>query len=249
MFAIITILAILGLWLVLAFRRFLRQRELAAKAAGPAVQAAVEPTKETFGARIDAFVRWLPGSVSRAVGKPVVGHWTAKVKTWRVWRLPFLEKWLLLVLYATFLYLAASGFFFAIFVRRGLYGVPLLVHFTAGIVFALCLMLVAVIKARRFAPNPSPLALPAAGDAKTLVADLRKRPLLIVRTSDVSLALFWVFVAAGLSLAVSALLPMLPWFHYQGQQILFGWHRWSALVSFLAAVGFADLKFFAADKA
>ena len=247
MFGIITIFAIVGLWLVLAYRRFMLQGAVAAPAAGESVEAVPGRSGKTLGARMTAFIRWLPGGAGRSIGKPFVEHGTGKVKSWGVWRLPFLEKWLLLVLYGTFLYLAASGFFFAIFVRRGLYGVPLLIHFTAGIIFALCLMLVAMLKARRFAPNPAPLSLPEAADGKALIADLRERPVLIIRTADVSLALFWVFVLAGLSLAVSALLPMLPWFHYQGQQVLFGWHRWSALVSFLAGVAFADLKFFAPD--
>jgi hypothetical protein len=55
---------------------------------------------------------------------------------------------------------------------------------------------------------------------------------------------FWVFLVAGLSLLVSALLPMLPWFPYRGQIILFDWHRWSALVSLVAAIAFADLELF-----
>ncbi|HYA48535.1 MAG TPA: hypothetical protein VEG35_02445, partial [Burkholderiales bacterium] len=62
---------------------------------------------------------------------------------------------------------------------------------------------------------------------------------------DWAKVVFWVFLAAGVSVAASALLPMLPWFHYRGQIILLGWHRWSALVSLLAAIAFTDLELLA----
>ncbi|MEN6312420.1 MAG: hypothetical protein ABFD80_12885, partial [Acidobacteriota bacterium] len=83
--------------------------------------------------------------------------------------------------------------------------------------------------------------------AVSLPADLQSvRTMKIrLRTPDLAKGLFWLFLAAGVSLAASALLPMLPWFHYQGQVILFDWHRWSALVSLAAAMGFADLELFA----
>ena len=41
--------------------------------------------------------------------------------------------------YGSFLYLAASGFFFAIFIPRGLFGYPLVGHVMAGGLFAVCL--------------------------------------------------------------------------------------------------------------
>ncbi len=239
MFAVISILALAGLWLLLAFRRFrMKEMEAARKSLGD-----VELTST-----VRAFGKWLGERSLRLLGRDGRADWTARFKALPLWRLPVLEKWLLVVLYATFLYLAASGFFFAIFVRRGLYGLPLLFHFTAGVIFAMCLALAALLKARKYARSPAPLALPVVPEGFSLKRDWRVIGGVSIGGPVVVSGLFWLFLLAGLSLTVTALFPMLPWFHYQGQQILFGWHRWSALVSLLAAIAFADLEFFAPNR-
>ena len=231
MFAIVTILAILILGLALGFRRFRAAtlvpaaRDEAAKSAKPRAAIGRE------------FGRWLARRGPESVKSPAPGGWMPWIKGLGVWRLPIFEKWLFILFYASFLYLAASGFFFAIFIRRGLYGFPLLLHVAAGAAFAVCLTLIAFLKAGRYGVEPGPLALPADMDGllKTRFA---------VSAHDLAAGLFWLFLLAALSLVVSALLPMLPWFPYEGQILLFGWHRWSALISFLAAVAFAEFEFF-----
>jgi hypothetical protein len=224
MFAIITILALLAVGLGLAYRRFRIQRP---SAEGNILYAGI----------IRDFTRWLGRRIPEILSKPAPAGWPAWVKGFRLWRLPLLERWLLVGLYGSFLYLAASGFFFAIFIRRGLYGFPLVLHVVAGALFAVCLTLAAFLRARRFTFNPGPLSLP--GDL-----DIVRRFKIPWGAQDWAKVFFWLFLVAGFSLAASALLPMLPWFPYQGQVILFGWHRWSALVSLVAAIAFADLELF-----
>jgi hypothetical protein len=225
MFAFISVLALLAVGLALAFRRFRLHHP---SAEGNILYAAV----------VRDFTRWLAERVPKLAKRPAPEGWAAWVRSFRVWRLPLFEKWLLVCLYGSFLVLAATGFFFAVFIPRGLYGYPLVLHVFAGAVFAACLTLVAYLRARRFTFNPGTLALP--GDMESV-----RRFQIPWGPRDWAKVIFWVFLAAGVSVAASALLAMLPWFHYQGQIILLGWHRWSALVSLLAAIAFADLELFA----
>jgi len=225
MFAIVSIVAFLAVTLGLAFRRF---RIHHPSSEGSLLYAAV----------LRDFWLWLARTVPGRLREPAPGGWAAWVRGFRVWRLPLFEKWFLVCLYASFLYLAASGFFFAVFVRRGLYGFPLILHVFAGAVFAVCLTLVVFLRARRFAFNPGPLALPS--DIESA-----RRFRIPWGPQDWAKVCFWVFMVAGVSAGASALLPTLPWFYYKAQVVLFGWHRWSALVSLLAAVAFTDLELFA----
>jgi len=225
MFAAVSILALLAAGLGVAYRRF---RVHHPSAEGNILYAAV----------VRDFSRWLVWRTPAVVKGPMPAGWSAWIKGFRVWRLPLFEKWLLVCLYGSFLYVAASGFFFAVFIPRGLYGYPLVLHVIAGAVFAVCLTLVAYLRARRFTFEPRPLALP--GDLESV-----RRFRIPWGPRDWAKVAFWVFLAAGASVAATALLPMLPWFHYQGQVILLALHRWSALVSLLAAIAFADLELFA----
>lgn len=225
MFAIISILALLFAGLALAFRRF---RVHHPSAEGNILYVAV----------IRDYTRWLAARVPAMLKKPVPEGWAAWVRGFPVWRLPLFEKWLLVGFYGSFVYLAASGFFFAIFIPRGLFGFPLVLHVFAGAIFAVCLTLIAYLRARRFVFHPGLLVLP--GDLES-VRHFR----IPWGPRDWAKVIFWIFLAAGVSVAASALLPMLPWFHYRGQVILLGWHRWSALASLLAAIAFTDLEFFA----
>jgi len=227
MFAIITILAVLAVGLALAYRRFRVRRSGNRESMD---------SKETKG----AFFPWLIRRGPESLVRPSPAGWPAWIQSFRLWRLPAMEKWLLIGLYGSFLYLAASGFFFALLIGRGLYGFPLVLHVFAGAIFAVCLTLAAFLKARRYTFNSGPLVLPA--DLKGL-AEIPK----LMGAREWAKWLFWLFVLAGFSLTVSALLPMLPWFPTEGQVILFGWHRWSALVSLLAGIAFADLELLAPD--
>jgi hypothetical protein len=220
MFTVVTIVALVAAGFALAFRRFRMRR--------PASGANL-----VYAAVLRDFGRWLTLRVLEPLLKPSPARWAAWFKGLGVWRLPVVERWLLGSLYGSFLYLAASGFFFAVFIRRGLYGLPLLLHVVAGLVFAACLTLAAFLRGRDYAFHWGAVPLPVNLEA---VRKIRIKPTTLVDGS------FWLFVLAGFSLTVSALLAMLPWFHYQGQVLLFEWHRWSALVSLLAGLAFADLE-------
>ncbi len=225
MFAIVSILAVVATGLALAYRRFRLHH--------PSTEGTI-----LYAAIARDFGLWLLRRTRECLAGPASGGWAAWVRGFAVWRSPLFEKWFLLCLYGSFLYLAASGFVFAIFVPRGLYGFPLVLHVFAGAVFAVCLTLIVFLRARRFVFDPRPLVLP--GDLESF-----RRFRIPWGPRAWAKVCFWVFLAAGVSLAASALLPMLPWFYYRGQVILFGWHRWSALVSLLAGMAFADLELFA----
>jgi len=182
-----------------------------------------------------SYLRWLGGQARLAVRKDAPRAWLAWVKGLKIWRVPAVEKWVFLVFYGSFLYLAASGLLFAFFVPRGLYGIPLLLHVIVGGFFAASLTLIILVKGKDYLLSPRRFSLePQAFDPRTwsiTVAMLQRM-------------LFWVFAASGLLLIVTALLSMLPWLSTPGQRLVFNIHRSSALASVLAALAFADLALF-----
>ena len=65
-----------------------------------------------------------------------------------------------------------------------------------------------------------------------------------ITPARVKLWAFWLFAAAGCLLTVSAVLPMLPLLRTPGQKVMFEFHRYSAVLSTLAAMVFAGLELF-----
>jgi len=135
------------------------------------------------------------------------------------------QRWIFLGLILSFLYLALSGFVFAVFFSGPLRGIFLMAHVSLGGLFAVCLALVAFIRARLYDFG------------------LEKDPrgaqtgwLLFV-----SRLLFWAFVCSGLLLTLTALLMMLPWLAQPGHAWILGLHRYSALIAVLSASAFAVL--------
>ncbi|MDH4198043.1 MAG: hypothetical protein OEW05_11580 [Candidatus Aminicenantes bacterium] len=182
-----------------------------------------------------SYVRWLGGEFRLATRKEAPRAWLSWVEGLKVWRLPVVEKWVFLVFYGSFLYLAASGLLFAFFVPRGLYGVPLLLHVVVGGVFAACLTLIILVKGKDYLLSPKRFSL----DIQAL--DPRSWS---VTVAMVQRTLFWLFAAAGFLLILTALLSMLPWLSTPGQRLVFSLHRYGALASVLAAIAFADLALF-----
>lgn len=181
------------------------------------------------------FFAWL---VLRAVEmrrKASPRAWWAYLKALPLWREPVLEKWLFICFYGSFVYLAASGFFFAIFIPRGLFGFPLVAHVMAGGLFSVCLTVIVLFKGRYFVSVPKPVRL------SLELLDPRKMGISAAR---VRIWAFWLFAAAGVLLILSALLPMLPLLRTAGQRFMFEFHRYSALASTAAAVVFAGLELF-----
>jgi len=222
LFTIITILSALGLFAGLSFRRFWTTRE--------------EARSTILYAEIfKKYLAWLALRTVQISRKTSPKAWWEYVKALPLWRLPVLEKWLYICFYGSFLYLAASGFFFAMFIPRGLYGYPLVGHVMAGGLFAACLTVIVIFKGRNFISIPKPASL-----SLTLL-DPRRMGITAAR---VKIAAFWLFVAAGFLLTLSALLPMLPLLRTPGQKFMFEFHRYSALVSALSATAFVTLEAF-----
>src|SRR5512138_223888 len=222
LFIILTVLALAATFLGLAFHRFWTTRPEA---------------KSTliYAELVRMFFAWLALRAVQMGRRASPRAWWDYLKNLPLWREPVLEKWLFICFYGSFLYLAASGFFFGIFIPRGLFGYPLVAHVMAGGLFAVCLTIVVLFKGRNFISVPKPASL------NLSLLDPRKMGISAAR---VKLWAFWLFAAAGVLLVLSALLPMLPLLRTAGQRFMFEFHRYSALVSAVAAVVFAGLELF-----
>jgi hypothetical protein len=222
LFTIAVLLILAGTFLGLAVHRFWTTRQ--------------EAKSTILYAEIaKKFSAWLALSGLQMSRKASFKAWRAYLEGLPVWRQPVLEKWLMIGFYGSFLYLAASGFFFAIFIPRGLFGYPLVGHVMAGGLFAVSLTVVVLFKGRDFIAVPKPASLSLA------LLDPRKMGITAAR---VRLWAFWLFAAAGFLLTVSALLPMLPLLRTGGQTFMFEFHRYCGIVSAASAMVFAGLELF-----
>jgi len=132
-------------------------------------------------------------------------EWT---KTWAGQFYPGWRSWVFFGLILSFLFLAISGFLFFLLIPRGLYGLPLLLHVAAGGIFAVCLSMVVVWRAREY------------------TLDVEQSLLLKI--------MFWMFVVSGLCLIVTSLGSMISFLSMKFQIGMIGWHRVSALVSLVS---------------
>lgn len=226
LFTIVTVLVAAAALLGLAFHRFRTTR--------PEARSTI-----LYGELARMFFAWLALRAVQMSRRASPRAWWSYVRGLPLWREPVLDKWLLIAFYGSFLYLAASGFFFGIFIPRGLFGFPLVGHVMCGGLFAVCLTVIVLFKGRDFVSAPKPASLSLA------LLDPRRMRLTPVR---VRLWAFWLFALAGFLLTVSALVPMLPWFGTSGQKLLFEFHRYSAIVSAAAAAVFAGLELFSRTR-
>jgi hypothetical protein len=217
LFIIITVLAVLGLTFRLTFFRFL--------SGTPPVD------KRDLPALAGAYGEWL-GDGMRSFFKP---GFLIKVqvfyRTWVGQNYPGWRQWVFAALVVSFGYCAASGFFFAVFVPRGMFGIPLLGHVMAGGLFAVSLAAALILRAGAFRPDASEPE-PEKCEFCPVLKNLPKRAILT--------ALFWMFAAAGLCLTVTALASMLPYFHYRAQMPLLEFHRYGALAALLLVMAYFD---------
>jgi len=225
-FTIVALLSAIGVVAGLTFHRFWTTREEA--------RATI-----LYAEIFKKYAAWLALRTIQSTREASPKAWWGYVKAVLLWRLPVLERWLYICFYGSFAYLAASGFFFAIFVPRGLFGYPLVAHVMAGGLFAACLAVIVLFKGRNFISVPKPVNLSLA------LLDSGKMGITAAR---VKLAAFWLFVAAGFLLTLSALLPMLPLLRTAGQNFMFEFHRYSALVSAVAAAVYIDLEAFGSPR-
>jgi hypothetical protein len=128
-------------------------------------------------------------------------------------------------------FLALSGIGFALFSPRGLFGVFLLLHVVAGGIFAVCLSIDVVLRAKEYNFALEVLALGRRSFRSFL--DSFSPPLL-------RSLLFWGFALSGFILVLTALFSMVPYFSLSTQLALVETHRWSALGAVLVAMVFFD---------
>ncbi len=129
------------------------------------------------------------------------------------------------------IFLALSGIGFALFSPHGLFGIFLLLHVIAGGIFALCLAIDVVLRAKEYDFVLDVLAL--GRRSIRLLLDNYSPPL------HRSL-LFWGCALAGFILVVTALFSMVPYFSFSTQLALVETHRWSGLAGLLMAMLFFD---------
>ncbi len=180
----------------------------------------VKTEKDSAGFSLKAYFPWffksIPGLFKTSWSKRFRDYW----KKWIKHPYPGNVRWIFICLCLSFLYLAASGFLFALLFPRRLYGFPLILHVCAGGVFAVSLALAFVLRARSYVVSPE--------EKKTEKNfDLTRRRIY-----------FWLFIVAGFLLIVTALVMMLPIFSLKVQIDLFEVHRYSALIAVLAAAAF-----------
>ncbi|MCX6565880.1 MAG: hypothetical protein NTW38_05575 [Candidatus Aminicenantes bacterium] len=219
-FIIVALLSLAGLLFYRTAVRYL--------ASAPAAESGENPSRFKPG----AYLRWL-GIRTKTYASPSFFR-----KSWDVWNgwaeahYPGWTKWIFLGGAAAFLYLAVSGLFFSIFIRRGLFGLPLLAHVAAGGLFAIGLAAVLMFRAgaHRFDRQKSAVF-------EAIACPIFKN----LSKEFVRKIIFWIFASLGFVQVTTALCSMLPVFTFNTQVALLMIHRWSALGLALAAIVFFDI--------
>ncbi|MGB9894138.1 MAG: hypothetical protein ACPLRA_06955 [Candidatus Saccharicenans sp.] len=216
-FGITSFLLILSLNLVLTFERFLRNQP--------------EQKRNFTIENLRAYVRWI---VSWKKSFLKLECWDKSLDYVIAWGRKNFKGWTVWVFYAlglSYIYLALSGFLFAWFIPRGLFGFPLLLHVAAGALFAVSLTFILFLKGRDYFLEENLAS--SQGESQRLFycpGVGKSFPKIYLQ-----IAAFWCFILAGFFLIASTLGSMLPFFNYPAQIFFFNVHRWSALVSVLAA--------------
>jgi hypothetical protein len=203
MFTVLTVAAVIGVMLWLFYQKFLAE-----------TKGIKEMSTEH---RMKSFFSYLPGRTVSVLKPSRWERFSELAKKWAAQYYPGWWSWVFYGLLLSFIVLVFTGFGFALFVRRGLFGLPLLLHMVGGGVFAVCLSLVVIWRGRDYRSNLS-----------------RKE----TTTSFVLRVLFWVFVGSGLCLIITALGSMLSFFAMNTQSGMIDFHRYSGLVSLLSAIIF-----------
>ncbi len=180
------------------------------------------------------YLNWL-GSWAKSYLK--LSRWDKSLNYFISWGQKNYKGWTVWIFYAlalSYLYLSLSGIFFAWFVSRGLFGFPLLLHVACGGLFAISLMAVLFLRARIYLPlsgDEGSKKMSGEGGGFYCLALNRYLPRIYFQAAS-----FWLFVLAGFFLILSTLGSMLPYFNFPAQILFFNLHRWSAVISILAAM-------------
>jgi cytochrome b subunit of formate dehydrogenase len=178
---------------------------------------------------VNSYIPWLFSRLYAFLKTAGIKGWRERYQRWVVRHHPGRERLVIICLGLSFCFLVASGFPFALLSSQRLYGMFLLLHVLLGSVFAVCLSLALVLRARHYTFNTENIKPSQAASASGGKSTPSRKWLKIF---------FWFFVASGLCLIVTALTLTLPYFSLGAQLDLFDVHRYSALVSLLSAIAF-----------
>lgn len=147
-----------------------------------------------------------------------------------VFRYPVIEQWAFLLFVCSLGFLSLTGFFFFLFIAKGLHGYFLLFHVAAGCVFAVTLTILVVLRAAAFC-SPDFL--------QPEKKESRKKAGSIHITQA---AAAWIIVISGFIQALSSLVLMVPLFKTEVNIDITSLHRWAGLIALLAAVTYASFE-------
>jgi cytochrome b subunit of formate dehydrogenase len=167
---------------------------------------------------------WLGSRIAVCVKTSWIRRSGEIYRSWFIRRYPANQRWIFFALAASYAYLVLSGLIFA-WIKVRLFGLALLLHVVMGGVFAVCLCLAVLLRARFYTWNAEEMV-----PANLRTAAGKRKAWQIV--------LFWIFVASGLVLVVTALFQMLPQFSLRAQLLIFDIHRYAALEILLAGMAF-----------
>jgi hypothetical protein len=217
MFGVIAVVSVLGLFLVLSFRRFR--------------SSAILDKKKRSGSIFSIYFYWLGMKMSAFFRTSWIKRFPQLYREWIIERYSPSVRWMFVCLGISYAYLAASGFVFSLLGSARLQGVFLLLHVAAGGLFAVCLSLAVVLRARYYRLDDVLREVQDASPNLKTKPGIRKLWLV---------TLFWLFVFSSLGVMVSALGQMLSGTSLGTQVDLFEAHRYSALVSLLSALALFD---------
>ncbi len=173
---------------------------------------------------VDRYLPWLRSRMLIFVKTPWIERSKKLYGLWFIQRYPANQRWIYLGLASSYCYLILSGFIFALIHVR-LFGLLLLLHVVLGGLFAVCLCLTVILRARFYTWNMEDFV------SANLKTEAGKRKVW-------EIVLFWIFVASGLVLIVTALFQMLPQFSLRAQLVILDIHRYAALEILLAGIAF-----------
>jgi hypothetical protein len=176
------------------------------------------------------YIPWLFRRIFAFLKTAGMKGWRERYHRWIVLRHPGRERWIIICLGISFCFLAASGFLFSVLSSQRLYGFILLLHVTVGGLYAICLSLATIMRARHYRLDAGNISRDKNAQTSGGKSTLR---------FSWQTIFFWIYVASGLCLIISALTLMLSYITVNSQLDMFEVHRYSALVSLLSAVAFA----------
>lgn len=210
--SLITIAVLLGTAFGLTFARY---------------RARPEDDKRTYERWLGAKIRALFATDTWKTSRKVLADWIAA-------HYPAWTKWIFFALLASFLYQAAAGIFFEIFIARGLFGLPLIGHMIGGGLFAVSLAALLLWRGRAYRLDED--------EPRLFDARLRPRPR-AAAGAFLTKIVFWTFAGFGFIQVATAVGSMLPVFTFATQETLLTIHRSSALGLIVTAAFFADRVF------